>query len=301
MEIIHELEPDPRGIYTGAIGFIAPDGSTRFNVAIRTVAIDRSTGAAEYGAGGGIVWDSEGEDEYQECLLKARVLTAIRPDFDLLETLCWEPEAGFKLLDRHLDRLGASAEYFRFPCSPEEIRRKLKESIADGDGPRRLRLTLSRTGTVAVESTDLNANPDEGPVRVALASAPVDSSDPFLYHKTTHRQVYEQALESVSDCDDALLWNDRGEVTESTIANLVVELDGRLLTPPLESGLLPGTMRAEMLEQGEIAMGTIRIDDLKRASRILLVNSVRGTREARLESVDPSVSRSSKSHSPPTR
>ncbi len=125
MQIIAALEGTPRGLYTGCIGYLAPGRQAQFNVAIRTVTIDRLSSQAEYGVGGGIVWDSEGEDEYQECKIKARVLAQAPPAFDLLETMLWEPESGYFLLQEHLSRLAASAEYFQFTADLEAISREL--------------------------------------------------------------------------------------------------------------------------------------------------------------------------------
>lgn len=275
MEIIAELETAPRRIYTGSIGFVGPGRLAQFNVAIRTVLVDRRTGTAEYGVGGGIVWDSEAGAELHECRTKARVLTQTRPDFDLLETLRWTPGDGYFLLQRHLDRLAESADYFQRPLDLPAVRQALTQAAARfADRPQRVRLTVSADGRPRVQSKVLT--PVAAPYRVRLAARPVDPSDVFLYHKTTRRAVYEQALASTPGCDDALLANPAGELTESTIANLVLELDGRLLTPPLRCGLLPGVLRAQLLAEGKIAEQALLVADLARASKIFLLNSVRG-------------------------
>jgi para-aminobenzoate synthetase/4-amino-4-deoxychorismate lyase len=277
MEILKELELQPRGIYTGAIGYAAPGRQAEFNVAIRTATIDRNLGLARYGTGGGIVWDSSPGDEFEECRTKALILVAPRPRFRLLETLLWRPGRGYFLLDRHLARLGDSADYFQFTFSEVEVRRHLAEAGAGfSQHRRRVRLVLDEEGGVSLEATALPPHPGRRRWRVALASDPVDSSDRFLYHKTTHRQVYEQALAAVPGCDDVLLWNERGEVTESTVANLVVRLDGALLTPLVACGLLGGTYREHLLEHGSIREASIRLEDLDRADGLYLINSVRG-------------------------
>jgi para-aminobenzoate synthetase/4-amino-4-deoxychorismate lyase len=280
MRIIRELEPGPRRLYTGGIGYFSPGGEVQFSVAIRTAIIDRKNGVAEYGAGGGIVIDSDADEEYAEALLKARIFTEPPPEFDLLETLRLTPETGYFLLDYHLRRLRDSAAYFDIPFDEGRLRRRLEEKAREsGDTPQRLRLLLKRDGTETIESAPLAIAETAPRISVKLAAKPVDSSSPFLYHKTTRRDVYEQARAACPGCDDVLLWNERGELTETTIANVVVELDGRRLTPPVESGLLPGTFRQWLLDCGEIAERTIRLEDLPRATRLWRVNSVRGWQE----------------------
>ena len=282
MEIIAELETTPRRIYTGAIGFIAPHRHAQFNVAIRTVLIDKSAGTAEYGVGGGIVWDSSSQAEYEECRTKARVLTDERPEFQLLETLLWTPEEGFFLLDRHLQRLSESAEYFDFRVSVPDIRASLQSwTETRPPGPHRLRLLVARDGIATLQGQPFQVA-QTTPVRVKLAPSPIDPSDLFLYHKTTFRKTYEQAGSACPDCDDVLLWNSGGELTESTIANLVIDLEGELFTPPVACGLLPGTFRAQLLAEGTIHEKIIRVDDLPRCRRLWLVNSVRKWRQAAL-------------------
>ncbi|GAB4198266.1 MAG: aminodeoxychorismate synthase component I [Roseiflexaceae bacterium] len=283
MQIIRELEPTPRRVYTGCIGSYAPGRRAQFSVAIRTVLVDRAAGLAEYGVGGGIVWDSIGAEEYDECLLKARVLTTPRPSFALLETLLWQPGSGYALLDRHLARLADSARYFGVPLDPAVARRTLEDLAATlPHTGRRVRLLVSLDGTPRCEHTPLPPTPDR-PVLLGLAPTPVDSANPLLYHKTTARQVYEAALAACPGCDDALLWNERGELTETCIGNLALRLDGALLTPPVDSGLLPGTLRAELLEQGLLCEQTLTLADLERCEELFVLNSVRGMRLACLE------------------
>jgi para-aminobenzoate synthetase/4-amino-4-deoxychorismate lyase len=280
MEIISRLETDPRGIYTGCIGYFGPGRQAQFNVAIRTVMIDRETSRAEYGVGGGIVWDSESADEYNECQIKSRVLTKGRPHFDLLETLLWEPGSGYFLLREHLDRVTRSAQYFDFPLSLDRLRGALDARAATLTGwPYKVRLLVDRKGEIQVQASPLVTD-HVGPARVALAPWPIDDSNPYLYHKTTHRGIYDRARAERPDCDDVLLWNGRGEVTEATTANLVVQRDGELLTPPVECGLLAGTFRQHLLERGEIRAAVITVQDLKDAEALFLINSVRRWRPA---------------------
>jgi para-aminobenzoate synthetase/4-amino-4-deoxychorismate lyase len=276
MEIIRELETGPRGVYTGSIGYLSPGRQARFNVAIRTVAVDRRRGEAEYGVGGGIVWDSVAAAEYAECETKAAVLTAELPPFELLETLLYEGPRGYFLLERHLRRLAESAEYFDFAFDPAEVCRRL-DDLAAGfhSAAHRVRLCVGRQGRIALEAAPLPAQPSSAPWRLRLAQRPIDCRNVFLYHKTTCRSIYEAACSTHDDCDDIVLWNERGEATETTIANLVVRKEGRLATPPVRCGLLPGTFRAHLLETGEIAEEVVTLDDLRQTSELFAVNSVR--------------------------
>ena len=280
-QIITELETTPRGIYTGCIGCVAPGRSAQFNVAIRTAVVDRLIGQAEYGAGGGIVWDSSCNDEYTEALLKARVLTEQRPEFSLLETLLWTPEDDYFLLDYHLRRLEDSAVYFEYSLDIATVRNRLLEQISLFSGiPHRVRLLVARDGDVTIEAASLTLEESACPVRVKLAGLPVNSAEVFLYHKTTHRRIYEDARQSCPDCDDVLLWNERGELTESSVANVVVDISGALVTPPVDSGLLAGTFRAWLIDQGRIREQAIKAADLGNCSKIYLINSIRKWREA---------------------
>jgi para-aminobenzoate synthetase/4-amino-4-deoxychorismate lyase len=273
--VIHALERAPRGVYTGAIGVVLPDRHAQFNVAIRTLHYDKATGQLEYGVGSGVVWDSEQVAEYEECLTKAQVLFAPRPEFELLETLMWRRGRGYFLLEAHLKRLCDSACYFDFVVDADAVRHQLL-TVAEGfTEPRyRVRLRVNRRGQAQVEYAPLL--PERRAWRVALAQQPVNPREVFLYHKTTHRQVYERALAARPDCDDVILWNTRGEITESTRANVVARLDGRYHTPPVECGLLAGVYRGHLLQRGLLRERVLTIDDLRRAEAIYLINSVRG-------------------------
>ncbi|HDL64066.1 MAG TPA: aminodeoxychorismate synthase, component I, partial [Proteobacteria bacterium] len=281
MEIIAELESRPRHIYTGSIGFISPGKKAQFNVAIRTVLIDRRKQLARYGVGGGIIWDSTPQDEYDECLVKARILSTPPPDFSLLETMLWTPEDGYYLLDHHLKRILKSAGYFDFPVDINRISEILRSRANNRPQTRhRVRLLVNRGGKVSLEERPYPDHPSFSPVRIKLADSPIDSGNHFMRHKTTNRKIYEDARTRSSDCDDVLLWNERGEVTETTIANFILERDGELITPPVTCGLLPGTMRSSMIQDGTIREEIILVEDLKKDDKIYLINSVQGKREA---------------------
>lgn len=288
MELIAALETTPRGVYTGASGFLAPDGRAQWNVAIRTMVLDRETGVALYGIGGGITWDSDPRAEYEESIAKARILDRPWPAFDLLETLLWTPDAGYVLLDEHMDRLERANAYFGFAAGAEGARGALLDAAdaSSWSGPMRVRLLASEGGAVRVDAVAL-APSDAKPGVIRLAATPMCSADPFLHYKTTNRAVYDAARKSVAHGEpapaDVLLWNERRELTESTIANVAVAMDGRLATPPLTCGLLDGTMRARLLRKGEIVERVIRIDQLANGTEIVLFNSVRGIWRASLE------------------
>jgi para-aminobenzoate synthetase/4-amino-4-deoxychorismate lyase len=273
--VIHALERAPRGVYTGAIGVVLPDRHAQFNVAIRTLHYDKAAGQLEYSVGSGIVWDSEQVAEYEECLTKAQVLFAPRPAFELLETLLWRRGRGYFLLEAHLKRLRDSADYFGFAVDADAVRHQLLTVAERFTAPRyRVRLRVNRYGEAQVEHASLA--PERRVWRVALAHEPVNPREVFLYHKTTHRQVYERARAARPDCDDVILWNTRGEITESTLANVVVRLDGRYYTPPVECGLLAGVYREHLLQRGLLRERVLTPDDLRRAEAVYLINSVRG-------------------------
>lgn len=282
MEIIREKETSPRGVYTGSIGFIRPDGSAQFNVAIRTAAVCNRSGDAVYGVGGGIVWDSDADGEWKECWHKAEALRSPMPDFSLFETLRWTSADGLWLQDRHLCRLRESAQYFGFDFCSEVAEQALYEYARTLKEPVRVRLTLSSKGKLSMESGPI-PRPFEKAATVGISKIRVSSKDRFLYHKTTLRQIYHEALESCPGCDDAILINERGELTESTIANLAIRFGDTLVTPPVSCGLLPGILRAELLANAELQERVLTADDLHRNEGIFLFNSLRGIYQAALK------------------
>lgn len=284
MQIIRDLEDSPRGVYCGAIGYLAPPGSgeprASFSVAIRTVVLDVESGTAEYGVGGGITFDSSAAAEYREILVKARVLTAARPPFELFETLRHDPDEGLLHLAEHLERMGASARYFGFRFDREVVVAVLKAAVADRSfEPVRVRVSLARDGSVNAVVGDLPRTLDR-PVRVALDDEPVDPTDVWLFHKTTRRDPYERRKDRRPAVDDVLLVNTRGQVTESTMANVAVRLGDRWITPPVEAGLLPGTYRTILVRSGTLAERPVTVEELIRADGVALVSSVRGWRPA---------------------
>ncbi|HUR32183.1 MAG TPA: chorismate-binding protein [Vicinamibacterales bacterium] len=280
MELLAELEVAPRGVYTGAIGHVPPDGLAHFSVAIRTAVIDRPRSRLSFGIGSGIVWDSKPDAEYAECLLKGAILARRPAPFDLLETLRWTPDEGYYLLDRHLARLRRSAEYFGVPILLSEIQNALSMATGAAQDATRVRLLVAPDGRPRTEVRPHEPTP--GVLRVTFSAEPIDSSDVFLFHKTTRREVYDRARAGWGAVDEVILWNERGEVTEATTANLVADVGGDLITPPVGCGLLAGTMRAELLEGGEIREGILMRHHLAAARRLWLINSVHGMRAVEL-------------------
>ena len=285
MEIIAELEDSPRGAYCGAVGYLAPAGSQGpsavFNVPIRTVSVDGETHVAEYGVGGGITFDSRAASEYDEAVAKSRALTSHRPSFELLETLRRDPAEPIRRLEEHVARLRDSAAYFGFAFDEIAVRAALDGAGSDAERSVRIRLRLARAGTLHVTVTAMDGRVLD-PMRLAIDGIPVDSTDVYLFHKTTLRQRYDEARARHPDADDVLLVNTRGEVTEASSSNVAAKLDGRWWTPPLESGLLPGTEREALLRDGTLDERTLTRVDVERADGLALINSVRGWRPAEL-------------------
>jgi para-aminobenzoate synthetase/4-amino-4-deoxychorismate lyase len=289
MQLIQELEDGPRGVYCGAIGMAGPDTAV-FNVAIRTAVIE--DGAGRMGVGSGIVWDSDPDDEYEECTLKTTFLTpsAASAQVDdpdrpprLIETMRYDG-VRLPLLDRHAARLARSAAYFGYPFDEERFRRRVERAVR-GTAPdtlRKVRATLDRWGRVTVDTSPLPAAAD-GPWTVVLAAERVDADDPFFFHKTTHRAVYDRALAAARNegADEALLRNADGEVTEGTYTNLFVRQGDALLTPPVSCGLLAGVYRDYVLEVEDTAREQVlTLDDLMAADALYCCNALRGWNRA---------------------
>ncbi|MEK7886614.1 bifunctional anthranilate synthase component I family protein/class IV aminotransferase [Burkholderia contaminans] len=333
MELIDAIESTPRGLYTGAIGWLdaakqgadsdAPGdrlagcGDFCLSVAIRTLTLDAAGEGADcegvtradaetrrpeaaiagrrrgtMGVGAGIVLDSVAADEYAECELKARFLTDADPGFQLFETTAATHADGIRHLDRHLARLQRSADAFGFRFDADALRREIDARCAalDGDGAYRMKLALAKDGTIEIIAAPLKPLP-AGPVGVLLASAhgfaPTRANDALLLHKTTRRAEYDRAWQAAEALGgfDMLFVNERGEVTEGGRSNLFVKLDGQWVTPPLESGVLPGVMRGVLLDDRAFG-ATERVvtgDDLARAEALLLTNALRGALDAVLK------------------
>ncbi|CAH2030212.1 aminodeoxychorismate synthase component I [Trichlorobacter ammonificans] len=272
MELIAGLERHPRGVYCGAIGCLAPGGEAVFSVAIRTLLLDREQGTISMGVGSGVTWESDPAAEYAECLGKAAFLRQAPPP-RLLESLLLD-NGRYPLLDRHLDRLCWAASRLGHRCDRQAVAAELLRHGAGTTGRHKVRLLLDINGDITIESAPLVPLPQ--PLRLTLAAEAVDPDDPWLYLKTERRERYAVARREHPAADEVLLCNSRGELTEGTFTNLVLKLDNRLVTPPLASGLLPGVMREELLQQGVIVEQVLYPADLEKAEEIWLLNGVRG-------------------------
>ena len=278
LRIIGELEDLPRGVYCGAIGLVAPASgaiSATFSVGIRTAEV-LPNGDARYGSGGGVVSDSTPQAEYNEMILKSGVLTMSAPA-DLLETFRFVPgEANSHIAD-HLARLKSSAAQLghRVPADINELVTSELKELTFGA---RVRLTLSMSGSVGIETAPAPSKRDL--VTLAFSNNPVNSSDLRLFHKTTNRSIYECRRQE--NVDDVILINERGECTETTIANFAIQLHGNWFTPPLSSGCLPGIERASLLAQGVLEERILLPQDVKDADQIIIFNSLRGTETAQI-------------------
>ncbi len=281
MHLLRSLEPAPRGVYTGAIGILLPGGDMTFSVAIRTLTV--ANGRAEAGAGGGVVWDSRPDAEFREAHQKARFLVDQGGEFELIETFLWTPSEDFRFLADHLRRLSSSARYFDFMFRRDAVVAALASAVRDRgtNDPGRVRLLLTKDGGVTAAVSDI---PGDGNVRspwpVTISQVAVSSGDPFVRHKTTNRAWRDDELRKARDAGfaEVLFLNERGELTEGAITNVFLEIAGGLYTPPAASGLLEGVYRRKILSdrRWRVSERVLVPEDLEKADRIFLTNSVRG-------------------------
>ncbi len=298
MQILRELETEARGLYTGAIGWFDPPkdgralGDFMLSVPIRTLMLDAPAGNdARQGVmrvGAGIVYDSDADSEYAECLLKARFLTGVSSDFSLIETLQAHRGSGARHLHLHLQRLSASARHFGFCCDTAQIAAQVSAVCADlgGDALYRMRVLLNADGTVDIRTAPMS-NSLPSPVRLLLAKQPMQSHDVFLRHKTTLRRRYDLAWQAAekNGAFDTLFVNEKSQVTEGGRSNLFIYRDGQWLTPPLSEGVLPGIMRGLLLDDPTMNAreAVLTLDDLQSAERIMVCSSLRGTLPASVD------------------
>jgi para-aminobenzoate synthetase/4-amino-4-deoxychorismate lyase len=271
MQIIHQVEAAPRRVYTGSIGRLDADGDALFNVAIRTLAIEPGKDRALLGLGSGVVADSNAREEWQECLAKGAFVTAGETSFDLIETMAFDPDQGIALLERHLARMKASALALGFRFDRHLVRNELQAATFRLRTPSRVRLLLARSGAIAIGIAPLPAAP-AGPVRVAIAPLPVAPDDFRLAHKTSRRGFYDAARRPATF--ETVFTDREGYLTEGSFTSIFVERDGRLVTPPLRRGLLPGVLRGELLDSQRAVEGDLRPADLARG--FLIGNALRG-------------------------
>jgi para-aminobenzoate synthetase/4-amino-4-deoxychorismate lyase len=272
MEIIAEVETSARGAYTGSIGWLDPAGDAAFNVVIRTLTMKRGAVEAEIGLGSAVVADSSAAGEWAECLAKGRFVTAGARAFDLIETMAFDPSDGLLLLERHLERMKASADALGFAFDRHEVRNELQAATFRLRAASRVRLLLARSGAVAIEIRPAPPTP-QAPVAVALQPLPVAPADFRLRHKTTDRGFYREALAKAGSFE-VIFADGEGRLTEGSFTNIFVERDGALLTPPLARGLLPGILRGQLLDEGRAVESDLVADDL--ADGFFIGNAVRG-------------------------
>ena len=272
MQIIAGLEKESRGVYCGVCGW-GDNGGFQFNVAIRTAVIDKKNGVVRYDVGSGVVADSSAAGEWRECKNKAAILVPPSPPC-LLETMRAD-NSGVVLLKNHLQRIAASARVFGFRFARRRAEEEIEKECKSLSAPATLRLQLFADGTINLQRRSL---PPRKKIRACLSEVAVDSANLLLRHKTGRRGIYETALAAAKarGFDDAVLQNEKGELTETCIANLAIQLGGRWLTPPLSCGLLPGVFRRQLLAQKNIAEKIVGADDLRRAEKIMRFNAVRG-------------------------
>ncbi|MBC3875212.1 aminodeoxychorismate synthase component I [Undibacterium flavidum] len=296
MEIIREIETEDRGIYTGAIGWFDPPATPQsvadfcLSVPIRTLTLQAPDANAcrvgVMGVGAGIVYDSQPDEEFAECQLKAKFLTGMQPDFELFETMYTKHDIGYRHLERHLARLQASAAFFEFKCEPERILLELQnyqQHFAVGK-EYRLKLSLKSNGDIAIQHAELR--PLEQPVRIFISAETCTTAPVFLAHKSTHRAQYDQAWQDAEKHGgfDSLFCNTAGKITEGGRSNVFVKIRGNWYTPPLNDGVLPGIMRSVLLEDAQLQAieKSLTLNDLQQADEILVCNALRGVLKATL-------------------
>ncbi len=287
MEIINELEKEPRGIYTGAIGYFSPDGNAQFNVAIRTPAIDKY-GNGEMGIGGGIVAESLAKDEFEECLLKGHFLTKRINSFSLIETMRME-NGEIYLLDLHMERLIDSSKYFDLICPLKHIKTDLKMLNRKREtGLFKIRLVLDQQGNYKIQINPIKGSPKKPVLLLKISEKRMNSADLWLYHKTTNRTLYDTELNLAikQGYDEVLFINERGEISEGSISNIFIQQSGQLVTPHQKAGLLKGTLRQSLLDNKECYETILKEQDILNAEKIFIGNSVMGLVEAELVTSD---------------
>jgi para-aminobenzoate synthetase/4-amino-4-deoxychorismate lyase len=283
IEALRRLEPEPRGAYTGSMGWIEPPGAdgcgdAAFNVLIRTLEWPRGAGQARLGLGSGVVVDSKPRDEWAECRLKGVFVERERQSFDLIETMRFDPQEGILELGRHLDRLGASSDALDFRFDRHAARNELQAATFGRKERAMVRLLLSQTGSMAIQVKRFE-RPGETPVQVAVRPLPVESSEFRLRHKTTDRRFYDRARQE-DGVYETIFVDGAGRLTEGSRTNIFVERDGRLLTPPVSNGLIPGILRAKLIDEGKAEEAELTVDDL--SDGFFIGNIVRGLMPARL-------------------
>lgn len=279
MEIINELETEPRGIYTGAIGYLLPDNDFYFNVPIRTIAIGKDN-HCEMGIGSGIIYESDGNDEFAECLLKADFLTSLNQSFYLIESFKYNADKQvFYHLKEHLYRLQQSSRCFGFKFSKNKIEKELaaiKKSLNAGEY--KIRLSAFHNGKIDVSHSEILKDNNDSPKTITISTDKIDSSSVFQYHKTSRRELYNQGFKSASQSGfyDVVFLNERNQVAEASRHNIFIRKGDKYFTPPLSAGILNGVYRQQFMLQHDVEEVALTHEELIDCDEIILTNSVRG-------------------------
>ena len=275
MAIIKDVEKQARGVYCGAIGILLPNGPTIFNVAIRTLQMQGNK--AIYGVGGGITWDSKWEAEYEETRQKSAVLYRQNPKFDLIST--GRIHRGKLLfLKEHLNRLQESSRYFSYPFNKEEVQNQVEDlcQSLDFDTDYRLKMSLAKNGELTFEHNQLTGLADDFcQARLVEQTHPLDS--PYTYFKTSYRPHI--SLEP----HEQIYYNQKKELLETSIGNLVLKIEDQLYTPPVHLGLLNGIYRQSLIANNQVTERVLTLDNLKQAQAIYGCNAVRGLYELKVD------------------
>ena len=283
MQIIRKLEKDYRNVYCGALGVIYPGNKAMFNLPIRTISLIKNKG--EMGVGGGIVIDSSPQKEFEECLLKAKFITDRYKTFQLIETLLWDGE--YRFLNEHLERMKESADYFDFYFKHSRIIAQLKsmERQFMDKHNYRVRLLLDRDGNLRIDYSKIEGTDYYGVKYAAISKHKTDPGAIFLYHKTTNRSLYDSEYNyyRLKGYYEVIFLNKRNEFTEGSISNIIVRIDKKYFTPPVASGLLPGIFREYLIKKHRVREKILKREDLKRADKVYVCNSVRGLTELKLD------------------
>ncbi|RKY93261.1 MAG: aminodeoxychorismate synthase, component I, partial [Ignavibacteriae bacterium] len=276
MEIINELEKEERGIYTGSIGMFNKD-EANFNVAIRTLTVNKKNGNGELGIGAGIVWDSEPQKEYEETLLKSKFLAEPENYFDLIETMLLK-KGKILFLEEHIERLRLAAEFFLFNFNEKRTRKFINDKIAELNAGKKykIKLILNKWGRIEIEIFDLPSA--EKIVKIIISDKIINTQNRFQYFKTTNRKLYDDEYQkySVRGFFDVIFLNEKNEVTEGSITNIFLRKGNSWFTPSLTSGILNGIYRGDLLNQHNMKEKEISLENLLKADEIKLVSSVRG-------------------------
>lgn len=277
MGIINKIEKEPRGIYTGSIGFIHKQKKI-FNVAIRTLVINKKSVRGELGLGSGIVWDSDAEQEFQETILKSRFLTEPESEFELFETMLLE-NGKILLLEDHLNRLKSSASFFLFRYDDLKINKQIQKAVSKYDQytKQKVKLLINKWGEVKTNVSPISAPPEI--IKVIISKNRIKTANKYQYFKTTNRKIYDKENQFFSRRGffDVIYFNERSELAEGAITNIFLKLGDTYFTPPVTSGILPGVYRKIMLKRdSSVKEKILYFEDLMSAEEIILTNALKG-------------------------